>query len=124
LLAGIAGFIPALLSPPERDIAVDAMHGRLFGLFPVNVLHNLFHIAFGFRGIAVWRSFDRAHFYARAVAVTYGVLVIAGLIPGLNTLFGLVPLYGHDVWLHALIALPAAYLGFVASERPALTPGA
>jgi hypothetical protein len=40
-----------------------------------------------------------------------------GLIPGLKTLFGLVPLYGHDVWLHATLAIVVAYFGFVA--RPA-----
>lgn len=99
------------------------MHGCLFGLFPVNGIHNLVHIAFGIWYLAVWRSVHCARFYARAVAVIYAVLVIAGLIPGLNTLFGLVPLYGHDVWLHALIALVAACSGFLASETPQLTPG-
>jgi len=33
---------------------------------------------------------------------------------GLRTTFGLVPLYGHDVWLHAVLAAVAAYFGFVA----------
>ncbi len=32
-----------------------------------------------------------------------------GLIPVLNTSFGLIPIFGHDVWLHALFALAAAY---------------
>jgi hypothetical protein len=44
--------------------------------------------------------------------VVYAVLTVAGLIPGLNTLFGLVPLFGHDIWLHALITIAAAYFGF------------
>ena len=35
-----------------------------------------------------------------------------GLIPVLNMTFGLIPLYGHDVWLHAGIAAMAAYFGF------------
>ena len=38
----------------------------------------------------------------------YGLFTVMGLIPGLNTTFGLVPLYGHDVWLHALTAAAAA----------------
>ena len=50
--------------------------------------------------------------YARSLAVLYGVLGIMGLIPGLNTLFGLVPLHGHDVWLHLGTAAVAAYFGF------------
>lgn len=37
-----------------------------------------------------------------------------GLPPVLNTVFGLIPIFGHDVWLHALTALIAAYFGFKA----------
>jgi hypothetical protein len=54
----------------------------------------------------------------------YGLLAILGLIPGTNTLFGLVPIYGHDVWLHALSALIAAYFGFVARESDGLPANA
>ena len=35
-----------------------------------------------------------------------------GLIPGLNTVFGLVPIRGHDVWLHAASAILGAYFGW------------
>jgi hypothetical protein len=35
-----------------------------------------------------------------------------GLIPGLNNLFGFIPLHGHDVWLHAGTAAIAAYFGW------------
>jgi len=31
----------------------------------------------------------------------------------LHTAFGLVPLYGHDIWLHAGLAVVAAYFGFM-----------
>ena len=47
----------------------------------------------------------------------YAVLAVAGLIPGLRTMFGLVPLFGHDVWLHVALAAPAAYFGFVHGDR-------
>ena len=33
--------------------------------------------------------------------------------PGLDTLFGLAPLFSHDVWLHGIEALAAAYVGWV-----------
>jgi hypothetical protein len=36
-----------------------------------------------------------------------------GLIPGLNTFFGLMPLYGNNVWFNALMGILAAYFGFV-----------
>jgi hypothetical protein len=50
--------------------------------------------------------------FARALAILYGLLAVLGLIPGLNTLFGMVPLHGHDVWLHAGTAMIAAYFGW------------
>lgn len=117
LVVGIAGFIPAFLTPldPQHpDLAVSAGEGKLFGLFPVNVLHNLVHLAFGIWGVAVWRSVARSITYARAVAIIYAVFVLMGVIPFLRTTFGLVPLYGHDVWLHIVLAAVAGYFGFAA----------
>jgi hypothetical protein len=119
LLVGIAGFIPGLVHTPVagRDLAVDQGYGHLFGLFPVNVLHNLVHLAFGIWGIVAYRGLAAAVTYARVVAIAYGVLTIMGFIPVLNTLFGLVPLYGHDIWLHALLAIVAAYFGWFHHEQ-------
>jgi hypothetical protein len=119
LLIGIAGFVPGLLHSPEHtgDVEVTQSFGRLMGLFPVNALHNVVHIIFGIWGIAAYRSYTGAKGYSKAVAVIYAVLAIMGFIPGLNTTFGLIPLYGHDIWLHAVIAIAAAYFGFVATDR-------
>jgi hypothetical protein len=47
------------------------------------------------------------------VAVAYGLLTIMGIVPGLNTTFGLIPIHGADVLLHAFIAIAATYYGFV-----------
>jgi len=118
LLVGIAGFIPPFVSPPPTgpDVAVDTGFGRLMGLFPINALHNLVHIVFGIWGLVAYRSFSSARLYGRGVAVIYGILAVMGLIPGLNTTFGLVPIYGHVVWLHALLAIVAAYFGFFAGS--------
>ncbi|MGH6899541.1 MAG: DUF4383 domain-containing protein [Geminicoccaceae bacterium] len=114
LLVGIAGFVPGLVAPPQAGpaLTVATGFGRLFDLFPVNVLHNIVHLAFGVWGLAAYRTFSAARLYAQSVAVIYGVLTVMGLIPLFNTTFGLIPLYGHDVWLHALLALVAAYFGW------------
>lgn len=116
------GLIPGLLQPPhagDPDLAVDAMHGRALGIFPVNILHTLVHAAFGIWGLVASRSWDAAKTYAKAVAIIYALFVIMGLIPGLATTFGLVPLHGNDVWLHILLAAPAAYFGFMHRDRTA-----
>lgn len=117
LLIGIAGFIPGFVMPLEAEhpeLAIESGAGRLFGLFPVNIVHNLVHVVFGIWGIAAWRSVSGSVMYGRAVAVIYALLFVMGLIPVLHTTFGLVPIYGHDVWLHAVLAAVAAYFGFVA----------
>jgi hypothetical protein len=114
LVVGIGGFIPGLTQPHDHpNLAVEAASGMELGLFPVNVLHNLVHIAFGIWGLIAARSMSAARGYAQVVAIAYAVLTILGLIPATNTTFGLVPIYGHDIWLHALLAGVAAYFGVV-----------
>jgi hypothetical protein len=118
LLVGILGFIPGITPDHVHPgLAVQSGSGMELGLFPVNVLHNLVHIAFGIWGVLAGRSFKSAHAYALGVAVIYGLLTIMGLFPGANMVFGLVPIYGHDIWLHALLTVIAAYFAFVAREN-------
>ena len=114
LAAGVAGFVPALLQPPQGGaIAPGAHHMLLLGIFPVNALHNIVHLAFGLWGLAASRAQGSALLYARGVAIIYAVLAVFAWIPGLDDLFGLVPLYGNDFWLHLLLAIVAAYFGWV-----------
>ena len=122
LLVGIMGFIPSFVSPPNGpDLAVDANHGRLLGLFPINLTHNIVHLAIGLWGLASYRSFSGSVGFARGLAVLYAGLAVMGLIPGLKTMFGLAPLHGNDVWLHAGTAALAAYFGWAAARSDATT---
>jgi hypothetical protein len=123
LLVGILGFVPGVNQMHEGDpnlVLNGYGTGHLLGLFHVNLLHNLVHILFGIWGLAVFRSLEGSRMYARGVAIIYLVLGVAGLIPRLNTLFGLCPIEGNDVWLHLLLAAVAAYFGFLA---PMYEPG-
>lgn len=79
----------------------------------MNVLYNLIYIAFGIWGVLASRGPRAARGYGRSVAVIYGLLTIMGLVPLTSTTFGLVPIYGNDIWLHAVLALVATYFGFV-----------
>lgn len=113
-IVGILGFLPALMTAPPQDAPVmSTPYGLLFGMFPVNTLHNIVHLGIGVWGMLAYRDIDDARTYTRSLAVLYGALAVFGLIPGLSTLFGLVPLFSHDVWLHLLTSLAAAYFGFV-----------
>jgi len=120
LAAGVLGLMPGLLMPMPADappMRFDVLNGALLGLFPVNMLHTLVHLAIGLWGIAAFIGMSSPLLYARSLAVLYGVLGVMGLVPGLNTVFGLIPLHGHDVWLHLGTAAVAAYFGFRGDER-------
>lgn len=119
---GIAGFVPPLAHPAMMGNFAAAADGAtpfapddpmLLGLFPVNAAHNLVHLLFGLWGLAASRSARASLPYARAVAILYALLVLAGWIPGAERGFGMMPIYGKDTWLHGVLALTAAYFGWV-----------
>lgn len=95
--------------------ADPAMAPKVMGLFPVNVLHNLVHLAFGVWGIVAARSLSGARSYALIAGAIYLVLAILGLF--MPTTLGLIPIGGNDIWLHALIAI--VLLGAWAASRSA-----
>ena len=115
-LVGLLGFVPGINveGPPNAPpVTVSSFYGYLLGLFPVNLVHNLVHLAIGAWGIfAYTRGIPGSRAFARGLAILNAVLAVMGFIPGLNTVFGLVPLFGHDVWLHGLTAVIAAYFGW------------
>ena len=122
ILAGISGFFAAPPPPDAPSLTVEHGHGLALGMFPVNTLHNVVHLLFGVLGLAAGRgAIMSAGGYFQLVAVSYGLLVVLGLLPATQTTFGLIPIWGADVWLHAALALLAAYFGFMA---PAAVPAA
>ena len=116
LLVGIGGFIPGITQPHSHpDVQVTAFLGAVLGLFAVNLLHNAAHLLFGVWGLAASRTDAGSRAYGKGVAIGYAVLTVLGLITAMNlhTLFGFVPLYGHDIWLHAVLAAVGFYFGFM-----------
>lgn len=122
LFVGIAGFIPALMSLPTAApnaivdaprLSFDDGYGYVLGLFPTNFLHNAVHIVVGILGIAAATSLGGAIAYNQGFAVAYVLIVLMGLIPATNTTFGLMPIYGNNIWFNALTAIAAGYMGFV-----------
>jgi hypothetical protein len=105
IVAGLAGFI--LESP-------------LFGLFDVNPLHNIVHIAIGAVLIYGATSTPIAVMATRGVGALLVVLGILG-VPFPDG-FGLVPLGGNDIWLHlasGTVLLVAGFLGTSPEAAPA-----
>jgi hypothetical protein len=122
LLLGLAGFVPSLVLLPNAaaDAPIQAPnltfsdgYGYLFGLFPVNYLHNAVHIAVGVLGIAAYTSLGGSVLYLRGFAIAYFLIALMGLLPITNTVFGEMPIYGNNVWFNALTGAIAAYYGFL-----------
>lgn len=117
LLVGLMGLIPGLVSDASNPgVNVDVLNGTLLGVFPVNIIHTLIHLLIGLWGIMAYRSYDGSRSYARTTGIIFLILFVMGLIPGLNTLFGLTPLYGSDIWLHLLSGIVALYFGLTAAN--------
>jgi hypothetical protein len=118
-MAGIAGFLPMFTQAPPTDaphLHLETSYGLLLGLFPVNILHNLFHFGTGIFGLAAFRTYSLARLFSRFLGVTLALFTLMGIVPQLNTTFGLLPLYGHDIWLHGIEAVIGLYLGFFVGQ--------
>lgn len=118
IIVAIAGFVAS-----RGSVAADLeLAPRALGIFPVNLYHNFVHLAFGIWGVAAARNWAPAKAYCQVAGVIYLVLTVLGIFfpEGL----GLMPLGGHDIWLHALIGVVLAYFGFTSrapvAERPAV----
>lgn len=111
LLVGILG----LIAEGGMSMAADPAPGMLLGMFPVNLLHNIVHLAFGVWGLLAARSFAGAKMYATAGGAIY--LVLAGLGFIAPTTFGLIPIGGNDIWLHAVLGVALLAAGLTAKDE-------
>ena len=119
---GIVFILVAILGFVQGGMSMEAdpeLAPKVLGLFPVNVLHNVVHLAFGVWGLLAARTFGGAVSYAKIAGVIYLVLACLGFIA--PTTFGLIPIGGNDIWLHALLGIVLAGVGFTAKDAPAAT---
>jgi hypothetical protein len=115
VLVGILGLVAA----GGMSMAADPAPAMLLGLFPVNLLHNVVHIAVGVWGLLAARSFAMAKMYGQVAGVVY--ILLAGLGFVAPTTFGLIPIGGNDIWLHAVVGAVLAGVGFTAKTPAAAT---
>jgi len=111
LLLALAGFVAAGTSMDPHAMTAP----RALWLFPVNTLHNLVHLIFGLWGLLAARGHRASRNYAQVGGVAYILLALLGFVAPDG--FGLLPLGGNDVILHAVIGIVLALAGFTARER-------
>jgi hypothetical protein len=109
--------ILAMLSSLVLPAAGTVQYGYFLGLFAVNTPLNAVHAFLGMWGLVAWSGALSAVTYGRALAIVLGLMALAGLIPGLRLLFDVLPLHGHNVWLHAVTAALGAWIGWRSLAR-------
>jgi hypothetical protein len=108
LAVGVLGFIPGITTP----------QGLLLGIFAVNPIHNIVHLAAG--AILVWAgmSADMVTQVNKVMAVVFAVLVVVSFIAPIAEGVAINP---PDTLLHLLSAGLTGYVGYMAysGARPA-----
>jgi hypothetical protein len=103
---GVTGFEG--FADPDGDL--------LLGVFEVNPLHNVVHVAIGAAGIALWKPLRRARAYGWVLVVGYGATFVYGLfVAGSDHPLNVLAINDADNWLHVTSAL----LGLVVALWPA-----
>ena len=101
-MIGVLGFVPALTP-----------NGHLLGIFHVDTLHNIIHLASGI--IALFCGFlsvRAAQLYFQIFGVVYGLVAVLGFVYMENDILGVLANNMADNLLHVVIAGSALALGF------------
>jgi hypothetical protein len=109
LIAGIAGFVPQLCP-----------NGMLFGIFAVNGIHNVIHIATGLAAIAMGMAGPlQARRFFQIFGVVYALVAVLGFFHGGDQpLLGFIAHNTADTWLHVGIAAFSLFMGFAGRDMP------
>ncbi len=116
---GVCGFVPSLVYPtPDRvDFVfsgIAAGYGMLFGFLPTNVVHNVLYLVIGAGGVVAAMSWSLAAAYCRGLFFFMVMLVFLGILPQpLNRVFGLVPLFDWNNFIHLVTGVLAWYSGMI-----------
>lgn len=115
LAIGILGFVPGLSTGVTGS-------GLLLGIFAINPLHNLIHIATGL--MALFAGYYADGSYARLYALVFGIVYVLITIAGFTqllfingSLLGIVPINTADNFLHLAIAAVALGVYILSGEQ-------
>lgn len=121
---GICGLIPSLVwpAPPEQaphTMLVTVMYGYLFGVFPMNIISDIFFIIVGAVGIWTARRVRSSRHYEQFLFGISLLFVIMGFLPfQINRIWGLMPLFE---WIEAIFlftVLFSFYFAFLEGPTP------
>jgi hypothetical protein len=92
--------------------------GLAVGILPLSPVYNLVHLVIGLCALLACMSMAASVSLARGLAIVLGFAAVVGLLPpgaASGSSLGLISTDG--IWLHAVTALLAAYVGFAPPPR-------
>ena len=116
---GICGFIPACRSlPPVRleyqQPLISSNYGYVFGDLSMNLVSDLLFVGLGGLGILCAATLMTSRIYSFLVFFTCFGMLCAALTPfGVNSLFGILPLYEWMIPFNVIITTISFYFAFI-----------
>lgn len=117
VLVGVAGFVPGLTTNYDELGLANNDGATLLGLFGVNVIHNVAHLALGIAGIALAKTAATARTYLLGGGIVYAVLFLYGLVVDQDSGANFAALNTADNGLHFLLAVAMVGLGVALGGR-------
>ena|SRR5256885_12661455 len=110
LAVGILGFVPG--------VTKDEM---LLGIFMVNTVHSVVHIASGVVFLlASMAGGAAASLWFKIFGLVYAVVAVMGFVVGNGMIFGLISNNTNDTWLHVVLAVAMLAIGFLSPKAAAV----
>ncbi|MDQ2935765.1 MAG: DUF4383 domain-containing protein [Chloroflexota bacterium] len=108
VLAGVVGFLPDPLVQASTTAGATA---ALLGVFPINPLHNVVHLAIGASLLYASMATATARMASRVIGIVYVVVGLLGFVSPNGS--GLLPLGGADIFLHLGTGVVLLTVGFM-----------
>lgn len=117
---GVVFIAVAMLGFITGGMSMDAhmsSAAKVGGLFPVNAAHNAVHLLFGVWGLFAAKSAINSRRYCLLSGAIY--LLLAGVGFVIPETFGLIPIGGNDITLHAVLGIALTMVGAMSDTEEA-----
>ena len=117
LVVTVAGFVPGLATDYDRLDEFGGVGAKALGIFGVNWLENLVHLAYGVGGLVLASTAARARSYFIVGGILYGVIWIYGMVIDVHGDANVLGVNEAGNWLHAALFLAMVAIGFALGSR-------